>query len=453
MHSRLLALLVFVAPSVALAENVFDAFGFGPRSVAMSGAMTAEADDFSAVFYNPALLVGGTEVKVGSGMTFTESKMSVRSRNPQKTLDCLYCDPGAFAGVTFGAMFPLGGKIDYRAAFGIGAHLPTVGLTHVRAADPQRPFWARYHNDQDRMVIFAGLGLLLLDQLSVGVGVQFHGGLTGTGLNASIDMLGKKVRLREIDSYLSQDLAPTAGIYFEPMAGLRFGLNYRAQFSMDYSVPADMTLIVGGQKILMDMTITGTIHYTPHTFSLGAAWDPLDEATVSMDLQYAMWSGANEIIDATATIKRSRSPYMTFGINMGGELLASLGLGDQLDIFAVPPPPGYFDVFSARVGAEYRFGELIAVRAGGAYKPTPVPQQDAQGSNILDSNAFVVAAGVGLKFQDPIEVFREPLMFDLGATANFLTPRVASKSADDPEASYEYQGVVFNVQAQVRYAF
>lgn len=425
-----------LCPTVASAENVFDAFGFGPRAVALSGAMTAEADDFSAVFYNPALLVGGTEVKVGGGMSLTASSMSVRSRNRQKALDCTHCAPGQFAGVTFGAMFPLGGKLDYRAAFGIGAHLPTVGLTHVRAADPSRPFWARYHNDQDRMVIFAGLGLLPLDQVSIGVGVQFHGGLTGKGLAKQIDPVHRRVRIREIDSYLSQDVAPTAGIYFEPAPGVRFGFNYRAEFAMNYSVPADLNLGMASMK----MDIKGTIHYTPHTFNLGGAWDPVDAATVSVDLQYGLWRSAP-------------SPYMTSVVDLSGDLLDRVGLGNALDISAIPPPPGYEDVFAARIGAEYRFGDAFALRAGAAYKPTPVPSQNGEGSNILDSNAFAVSAGFGVKFKEPLEVFREPLMFDVGATANMLLPRVAAKSADDPQASYEYQGTVFNVQAQMRYAF
>ena len=69
---------------------------------------------------------------------------------------------------------------------------------------------------------------------------------------------------------------------------MRFGLSYRSAFSMFYTVPANIDLGVATMK----MDIHGTIHFTPHTFTAGGAWDVTDELTVSADASYELWSQA-----------------------------------------------------------------------------------------------------------------------------------------------------------------
>ena len=63
------ALLLLALAGSARAQ-MFDNFGFGPRSTAMAGAMTAEAKDYSATFYNPALIVHRQAVVMGFGDAF-----------------------------------------------------------------------------------------------------------------------------------------------------------------------------------------------------------------------------------------------------------------------------------------------------------------------------------------------------------------------------------------------
>ena len=55
----------------------------------MSGALTADASDYSAVFYNPAMLVLRDEVNVGLSLDFTRTDAWVTPRTLDKQLDCL----------------------------------------------------------------------------------------------------------------------------------------------------------------------------------------------------------------------------------------------------------------------------------------------------------------------------------------------------------------------------
>ena len=127
-------------------------------------------------------------------------------------------------------------------------------------------------------------------------------------------------------------------------------------------------------------------------------------------------------------------------MDIGGELLDAAGLGDLLDIPAQETPPNFVNTFNTRVGAEYRLSESFMLRGGVFYRPTMVPVQDGQGTNILDSNALGLSAGVGFSVVDPLEIFSKPVHFDLAALATIDANRVAQKSEGDETGSYEYGG-------------
>src|SRR5687767_10708176 len=62
------------APGLARA-HVPDTYGFGSRATAMGGAVSADATDFSAAYYNPAGLVGATGVSVSVGYLYAANNL------------------------------------------------------------------------------------------------------------------------------------------------------------------------------------------------------------------------------------------------------------------------------------------------------------------------------------------------------------------------------------------
>ncbi len=420
--------------------SFYDHWGFSPRATARGGAVTADASDFTAAYYNPAMLVLRRDINFGFAFDYARTDPRVERLTFEKSLDCTYCDPNDWAGYDVGLLFPLGGKVQNRLALGLGLHLPSTRLVSVRAPDPNRPFWYMWNNDPDRLVLFLGAGVRITDELTLGAGTQVLADLIGSGATVNVDLFAREVRFREIDSHLATTAGPTAGIFYTPLSNLRFGASYRSEMRLLYSIPADITLEGIGQ---LNLTISGINHYAPHTINAGVAWDVLPELTLTLDGNYQMWS-------------RAPSPYVRIQVDLSGETLAAIGLDDAMDMDTRdvdPLSPGFKDTVTTRMGLEYRLSDRFTARGGLYFRPTPVPRQTQPLSNILDGDTLGVTGGIGFSFSDPLEVFAEPIIIDLAVKGLWLLPREARKQETDDVPSYRYSMRVLGTTAAVRYNF
>lgn len=415
----------------------FDLFGFGPTGMARSGALTADSKGAEAAFYNPAMLVLRKEASFELAFGWNRTSADVAAGEGVAQLDCTYCQPPDAVGVDLGFVFPLAGKVKNRVALGLAMHLPATSFVRVRAADPNRPFWYQQFNNPDRFTLFAGAAVKVSESLSLGAGVQVLADLKGTGANVHVDLFSRRVDLNELDSGLATRASPTAGIYFSPLEALRFGLSFRGEMALFYQVPAVINLDGVGT---LAMDIQGNNHYSPHTFTLGGAWDVADDFSLSADVIYGMWS-------------RAPSPYMQLSVDMSGETLEAIGLDEALDLGSNLGKPGFTDTVGVRAGAEYRFTEGFALLGGLSYRPTMVPKQDVPGTNIMDSSLLGFSAGLSLAGADPLEVFAAPVHLDLAAHFDLLLPRGASKEPTDRVPSYTFSGRTLGGSASLRFDF
>ena len=131
----------------------FDVYGFGARGAAMGGALVAAAEDFHAIYYNPAQLMARPAVHVGSGVTWVEPRLFVSRATESPGTETVL--PGRNVGWFFGASTPLGGVFRRRLAVGAAFFTPFLRVTRAefllglpvgRAAvvdylhgEPQRP--------------------------------------------------------------------------------------------------------------------------------------------------------------------------------------------------------------------------------------------------------------------------------------------------------------------------
>jgi hypothetical protein len=106
-----------------------------------------------------------------------------------------------------------------------------------------------------------------------------------------------------------------------------------------------------------------------------------------------------------------------------------------------------------KAGAEWRAGSHLALRAGGFYRPTMVPGQDAAGTNTLDGNRVGGALGLGVSGRDPLGVLEGTLHLDLGLQGSALLPREARKDETDSVPAYRYALNVWAAQLGIRYLF
>ncbi len=435
-QSRLIAVALVVCPMVAGAENN-DMYGLGPRAAAMGGAMTAEANDYSAVFYNPSLLVDSKDSNFGLSLQYYKPTATIEKTGGTATLDCHSCQPRDSLGTSLGFVFPLGGKVKNRLAIGLGITLPTSVLLRVSAPQRTQPFWYNYDSSPERFVLHIGAGLKLVDWLNVGAGVQLLADLVGDGAGVKVDLFSKTVKTAEINSYLAYRVAPVFGLTVTPWRRLRLGATFRWEIKQNYEIPATVDLEGIGA---LNVSLTGVTHFTPHSLQFGGSFDILDNLTLAVDAQWQNWSAAP-------------SPYMNVKMSLSGATLSALGLENAFNIESAQQAPGFTDTVTGRMGLEWRISDRFLARAGGFYRPTMVPRQDTAGTNILDGAAVGVTGGIGFNFNDPLEIFESPVKIDISGHGTFMMPRAAAKESTDVVPSYKYSANVGGVSVGIRYDY
>ena len=455
MHQRFFApatalrLLVFALsaalPASALA-NAFDFYGFGTRGMGMAGTQAASADDYSAAYFNPSLLAYQKKTKVGLSFTWIDRHLSASAlSDDMRPLHPV--NPKDSYGVSLGFVLPFGGAVQDRISLGVGAYLPTSSLMKVQSVDPMKPNWYLQQGDSDRLALAVSLGFRITDWVSLGLGVQVLGGITGSvemSLNADDYVFEQRDVLVEVNTAVS----PIAGFTFrfQPI-GLSVGFGYRGSMKIDYELP--VTVHAKGdfgdgykELALVDVTVGGTIFYSPHTLTLGVEWQGLqDRLTVSAELRYAFWS---------------KAPDPTVGLKVGltSEMdLVTEVLGEDFNVRAGGEDIRLSDTLSVRAGVEYWLvPEVLNLRGGYAYTPTPVPVQNGR-TNLLDSDSHMIALGSTVYFHDPLDIFKEAIAFALAIQMHFFPEREANKSANYDIASYTYGGYVGTLSASLAYAF
>ena len=70
-----------IALCSAARANPIDAFGFGSRAQAMGGAVTADSEDASANYYNPAGLVRGHDLRIDLGYRYAQPILKMNGRD------------------------------------------------------------------------------------------------------------------------------------------------------------------------------------------------------------------------------------------------------------------------------------------------------------------------------------------------------------------------------------
>jgi long-subunit fatty acid transport protein len=435
------ALLACVV-SVSTRADPLQLYGYGPRAEAMGGAMTAEANDFTAVFYNPALLTRLTKANFGVSFQFHRLTPEVTPKELSKPLNCAQCVPPDNVGTSIGFVLPLPGKVQHRVAIGVGLYLPTSTLVRVNAPNAALPYWYRYNGNLERFALNLGVGIKITDWLQVGAGASILANLQGRvggggGATTKVDLFSRNVKVKELDASLTTRVSPTFGVLVTPTKSLRLGVTYRYESQLTVTIPAVVDLEGIGTLLLV---VNAIAHYSPHQVSFGAAWDITNQLTVTLDGEYQHWSTAP-------------SPYVSLNVDLAGPTLAALGIDKALDLTSPATQPGFVNTLGFRLGGEYRVSDRFSARLGGFYRPTPVPLQNTTGSNLLDGNAIGLAAGIGFSFPDPLEILAHPIQIDLAGQATFILPREATKPPFDSLPSYGYSARAVGGTAMIRYDF
>ncbi|MEZ4466558.1 MAG: outer membrane protein transport protein [bacterium] len=418
--------------------SVFDVYGFTPRARALGNALTADADDYTGTFYNPAMLTRRKRVNVGAGLVATFPRLQIDRRYQadfQREIENEL--PDDFTGISFGALFPLGGRFGNRVAIGFGLYLPLLRLLRADSVDPQVPQFYRYEALPDKFVVLASVAFEPVDGFSVGAGVQVLASLDGQ-LDFGVEVGNRRVSRREILVEIFPTAAPVFGLAWTPAAGLRLGASFRGAIQLDYALPGHIDI---DTLLQLDLALSGTVLYTPDIYNLGVAWDvPGAGVTLTADASFARWS-------------RAPDPSPHVALDVGGEIVDGLGAGERLDIGSgAPVDLAFRDVLELKAGAEYLPHPRFALRAGYTWRPSPAPVPTTA-FNYIDNDAHLLAAGFGVTFADPLEVRRNPVTLDFVYQATLMSEVAVHKAAgaDDRVGDYTAGGVVHSIGLAFRH--
>ena len=383
-----LVVLMFAATS-AMASG-FRLPEAGAKAMSMGFAFTAQANDPSAIYFNPAgiLQLEGVNTKVGityikgNGGTFTgttplsgASGTTVRSET-QKDLD--FFVPNTF--VTK--------KVSPNFAYGVGLFAP-FGLGQ-EYKDRENSIFRNQITKIDLLTVVVNptVAFKVNEFLSVGAGIDFLYGkaeLAKTGVVNNAPGGDTQVNIFKLD--LEGDGTAWGynfGLLLTPSNNVKVGLNYRSRYRLKIKdgdvkltdISSTGLVALGGasaQAVFGGATFDtkgSTLVNMPATATLGFAYTR-DRLTAEVDFDWTFWGAYNalniDIRNNTALLPDSNT-YK-----------------------------GWKDVVAVYVGGEYRVTDPLALRLGFRYDPNAAPAE-TMGPELPDSDKFYYCAGAGYKY-------------------------------------------------------
>jgi long-subunit fatty acid transport protein len=420
--------------ALAARANPFELFGYTPRAMGLGNAMVGVADDLAGSFYNPAGLLGHTKTEFGIGFADTISSLHIdRTNNASAASSAQVESSPRFE---LGLIFPLGGALfKDRVVIGIGGGHPVGSLVRVQTVDQSHPQFYMYQSKPQRFALTSGIGIKIINGLSIGGGVQVLAQQVGT-VNFALDIASRRFRQRDITVDLNTVVTPIAGLLIEPNDSIKIGLSWRREAKLYYAQPTTIDLGDTG-KLALD--VQGLAQYWPDVFSAGVSVKPSRRLMVSAQVDYLRWS-------------RSPNDQVTVKVTPSGGLISGFGLDSILGFGSQDAHPGFSDILVPHLGIEFAATDLFTVRAGGWVRPAVTPDQNGT-TNYLDNFTEAVSAGLSFRFQDPLKVFTDPVTLDLGGQLIFANERTNRKQAADPTGGASYGGQLYSFSGMLRYLY
>ncbi len=366
----------------------------GAKAMGMGFAFTAQADDPSAIYFNPAGItqMEGNNLKVGvtyvkeNGATFTGTTPLTLGATVSETQEDLdFFIPNAF----------WTRKASPNFAYGVGIFVP-FGLGQ-EYKDRRTSIFRNQITKIDLMtlVINPTAAYQVNEFLSVGAGIDFMYGKAKLQ-KAGVVFLGPPVNNLNIFQ-LDLEGDGTAwgynfGLLLTPTKSLKIGAAYRSKFDLE---------IKDGDVDIFDIDNTvpwvggltaGQFFGGPPTFTAVSTFNTKGSATLNipatMDLGVAYVSNRLTLeADASWTFWHSWK-RLVIDIQNNNNLLPDSNQEKNWD-----------DTVAIYLGGEYRVTDPLAFRLGFRWDPTPVPAE-TMGPELPDSDKLYYCAGAGYKVRN-----------------------------------------------------
>ncbi len=397
----------FLLPLLILVIGVFSAnqaFGAGfwipefpgAASSGMAMAFTAQADDASALYFNPSAITKMKGINLYMNNTLILFKVEYSKLDSSVTDSADGPAYAPFLGVTYdfgmdNMTFGLAGYSVFGLQFDYGESGNQRYL--VQKVDLQAP------------TLNPTFSFMVGENLSVGLG--FKASKLDIELNKAIDT-GYGIREYDINTSLKGSgygYGWDVSLLYEVSECLRFGLVYDSQITFDSD---DVDLAVDYPEVLPleDKTIGGSTELTlPASLRFGVFYKPVPRLNINLDVNWMNWKKWDRIVV-------------------------------DLDEPVIPDTPQqvvlnryWKNHWAYRLGGAYQLNDTLALRAGIAYEEAAVLDEWLE-PGVPDTDKITLSTGIGYQFGN--------LKVDL-ALLHFITDeRTITTSRQVPSADGEY---------------
>jgi long-chain fatty acid transport protein len=329
------------------------------RATAQGEAFVAQADDASAIYYNPAGLtqVKGTQTTFGGNLLFREVRFSGTGASDK--LDASSLTPNLFMSTDFGLN---------KWRFGVGAYVP-FGNTMDWGSGP----FSTIVRDSQLIVydIAPTVAYQVNDHLSLGAGLNYYHGSTELKYDFSPLIPGSRSKFEgDGDAF-----GATAGLMWKINDQHTIGIVYRSPFTIDFDGRAKD---VNAGPFTTSAHASAEINF-PQEVAGGYAFRPIKNLKLEVDIEWTNW-----------------------------ESLDNVRLHTKDPIIAGDPrtniPFHWRDSFFYEFGTQYDLNKNWALRGGYIYSENSVPTHTFSPS-VPDANKHVFSAGIGYDSKDKAVLF------------------------------------------------
>jgi long-chain fatty acid transport protein len=370
----------------------------GTGAMAQGNAFVAEANDASAIFYNPAGLnqLKRPQLYIGSFFFYPDQE---------------YHGPGGFSETRprfhNAASFFLAVPVHDRVALGLGYFSP-FGLSTDWPAD-----WAgRYITTYSRLKTYNVnplISLKLMDNLSIAGGVNFL--WSDVRLRRKIPIIPRPLLDGKSDIAGSgTGIGANLGLLYEPLQGVKLGVSYRSRIYVDHSGRLELSLPTFIRRVPRDVDGSAKLIFPP-SVTFGVSVNRFQPFTFNVDATWTGWSTYDNL-----EVKLNRT------ILVNGRPATS-----------IVTEKNWHDAWALRFGANWQVKDNMKIRAGYTFDMTPVPNSTIE-PQVPDSNRHIFAVGGDLK------VWR----LTLGIAYNFILNEARNK-----DNLIAFNGVPLPAPAQV----
>ena len=414
------AAALFLLPSFAPA-NGFNLNGLGSRAQGMGGAYVSLANDFSAVFWNPAGAAGFKQKTFGFFVNdlIPTNTYRLEILIPEVPDIDAKTKTSHYLGMLGGFYMPVSSKV----VLGLGVSTPSLYGTKWTGDDFTGLAGGASYIWMSKVAVLSlspMVAVKLSEAVSVGAAINFNHGVFNLKKPA-----GTSSYPPQIDGQVAAGLADL-GQYEETMNGWSFGATVGLlvrpveDLSIGLTVRTPSTMSFNGSALLSYMSL----YDLPDTSDLvrdmpwplwiagGVSFRPFERLLLSADVHWTQWSKLDQLT----------TDYLD-------PVWADLAEVDGRDVLVLD----WKDTTQIRFGAEYTLDPTTALRAGYYHDPAPGPESTL--TVLLPTHTFeAFSIGVGKTVGD--------LQLDFGLEYMAGNTRTAPDTPDSMPGTYGAKMVV-----------